>query len=192
MNKILAFAGSSRIDSVNKKLIKIAVQGAQEAGAEVTLIDLLDYPMPIYNGDLEDKDGLPEHARTFKKLLTSHDGILIASPEYNSTFPALLKNAIDWASRAESPDEPRLSAFRNKIAGIMCATPGGSGGMKGLLFLRLQLEYIGVIVLPNQQSVSNAYHAFDDQENLIDESKQKAVKSVGADLAKTLSKMNHA
>ncbi len=190
MNKILAFAASSRKDSLNKKLIRVAVEGAEEAGAEVTLIDLLDYPMPIYNGDLEDKDGLPEHAKSFKQILTDHDGILIASPEYNSAFPALLKNAIDWASRSESADEPRLSAYQNKIAGIMCATPGGSGGMKGLLFLRLQLEYIGVIVLPNQQSVSQAHNAFDDQGDLIDENKQKAVKSVGADLANTLVKMN--
>ncbi len=192
MNKILAFAASSRKDSLNKKLIRVAVEGAEEAAAEVTLIDLLDYPMPIYNGDLEDKDGLPENAKSFKQILTDHDGILIASPEYNSSFPALLKNAIDWASRSESPDEPRLSAYQNKIAAIMCATPGGSGGMKGLLFLRLQLEYLGMIVLPNQQSVSQAHNAFDDQGDLIDENKQKAVKSVGADLANTLVKMNSA
>lgn len=190
MNKILAFAGSSRKDSVNKKLVIIAAKGAEKAGAEVTIIDLLDYPMPIYNGDLEDKDGLPEHAKSFKQILTDHDGLLIASPEYNSSFPALLKNAIDWASRSESAEELRLSAYQNKIAAIMCATPGGSGGMKGLLFLRLQLEYLGTIVLPNQQSVSQAHNAFDDQGDLIDENKQKAVKSVGADLANTLVKMN--
>ena len=190
MNKILAFAGSSRINSINKKLVKVAAKGAEEAGAEVTLIDLLDYPMPIYNGDLEDKDGLPEHAKSFKQILTNHDGILIASPEYNSAFPALLKNAIDWASRAESPDEPRLSAYRNKVAGIMCATPGGSGGMKGLLFLRLQLEYLGMIVIPNQQSISQAYQAFNDQDELLNQNDQNAVKSVGTDLANTLDKMN--
>ncbi len=190
MNKILAFAGSSRIHSYNKKLVRIAAQGAEEAGAEVTLIDLLDYPMPIYNGDLEEKDGLPETAKAFKQLLTEHDGVLIASPEYNSAFPPLLKNAIDWASRAESPDEPRLSAYRNKIGAILCATPGGTGGMKGLLLLRLQLEYIGVMVIPNQQSVSHAHQAFDDEGRLIDGQKHEAVKGVGADLARTLMKIN--
>lgn len=190
MNKILAFAGSSRKDSVNKKMLKIAAVGAEEAGAQVTIIDLIDYPMPIYNGDLETKEGLPEHAKAFKQLLLEHDGILIASPEYNSGFPALLKNTIDWASRSESPDEGGLSAYQNKIAAIMCATPGGSGGMKGLLFLRLQLEYLGMIVVPNQQSVSQAHQAFNEQGELIDPAKQKAVKSVGADLANTLLKMN--
>lgn len=190
MNKILAFAGSSRKDSFNKKLIRIAVDGAKEAGAEVTLIDLLDYPMPIYNGDLEEQEGIPQHARSFKQILTDHDGILIATPEYNSAFPPLLKNAIDWASRSESVNEPRLSAYQGKLAAIMSATPGMGGGMKSMLFLRLQLEYIGVIVLPNQQSVSKAHQAFDNQGHLLDEKKHNAVKSVGADLAAALVKMN--
>ncbi len=190
MNKILAFSGSSRKDSFNKKMLNVAIVGAETAGAEVTVIDLADYPMPIYNGDLENNEGMPEHAQAFKKLLTEHDGLLIASPEYNSSFPALLKNAIDWASRSESPDETRLSAYQNKIAAIMCATPGGSGGMKALLFLRLQLEYLSMIVLPNQQSLSQAHQAFDDNGVLVDQKKVTAVKSVGADLANALLKMN--
>lgn len=190
MNKILAFSGSSRKDSFNKKMLKIAAAGAEAAGAEVTVIDLADFPMPIYNGDLEDNEGMPEHAQAFKKLLTEHDGLLIASPEYNSSFPALLKNAIDWASRSESPDEGGLSAYQNKIAAIMCATPGGSGGMKALLFLRLQLEYLSMIVLPNQQSLSQAHQAFDESDDLVEENKAAAVKSVGADLANALLKMN--
>ncbi|MFK8066625.1 MAG: NADPH-dependent FMN reductase [Gammaproteobacteria bacterium] len=190
MIKILAFSGSSRKDSVNKKMVKIAAQGAEEAGAEVTYIDLADYPMPIYNGDLEDAEGLPKGAQKFKKILTDHDGVLISTPEYNSSFPALLKNAIDWASRSESADETRLSAYQNKIAAIMCATPGGSGGMKGLMMLRLQLEHIGVIVLPNQQSISQAFNAFDEQGNLIDSKKQIAVKKIGADLVNLVNKIN--
>lgn len=189
MIKILAFAGSSRKDSVNKKLVKIASQGTKEVGAEVTIIDLADYPMPIYNGDLEAKEGLPEFAKSFKNILTEHDGILIASPEYNSSFSALLKNAIDWASRSESADEPRLSAYQNKFAAIMCATPGGSGGMKGLMMLRLQLEHIGVIVIPNQQSISQAHKAFDEDGNLIDDAKQTAIKSTGSDLVNMLKKI---
>ncbi len=188
MIKILAFSGSSRKDSVNKKMVKIAAQGVEKAGTEVTYIDLADYPMPIYNGDLEESEGLPKPAREFKKILTEHNGILISTPEYNSNFPALLKNAIDWASRSESADETRLSAYQNKFAAIMCATPGGSGGMKGLMMLRLQLEHIGVIVLPNQQSLSQAHQAFDEQGNLVDSKKQRAVKKVGSDLANILNR----
>lgn len=190
MTKILAFSGSSRRDSFNKKLVQIAAEGAKAAGANVTLIDLADYPMPIYNGDLEAEQGLPEAAKAFKQLLIDHDGLLIASPEYNSSFPALLKNAIDWASRAESPDEGRLIAYQGKMAGLMCATPGGLGGTKGLTMLRLQLEYIGVMVLPHQESVSVAHKAFDENGALLDSDKSDAVKQVGAELASALSKLN--
>lgn len=189
MSKILAFSGSCRRDSFNKKLISIAAAGAQAAGADVTLIDLADYPMPIYNGDLEDEHGLPEQAKAFKQLLLEHDAILIASPEYNSGFPALLKNAIDWASRAESSDEPRLAAYQGKVAAIMCATPGGMGGAKGLTMLRLQLEYIGVMVLPHQESVSQAHVAFAEDGKLLDERKQAAVEHVGAELADMVKKL---
>ena len=102
MLKILAFAGSSRKESFNKKLLKIAVLGVQEQGGYVTLIDLADYPMPIFNQDLEQEKGIPENARKLKQLMVEHNAFIIASPEYNSTFSPLLKNVIDWASRAES------------------------------------------------------------------------------------------
>lgn len=104
--KILALAGSARIESFNKKLVKIAAAGAADAGAEVTLIDLLDYPMPLFNEDLEAKDGLPESVLQFKALLKSHQGLLLACPEYNGSITPLLKNAIDWASRPEPGKHP--------------------------------------------------------------------------------------
>lgn len=189
MTKILAFAGSTRIESFNKKLLQVAVAGARDAGAEVTVIDLLDFPMPIFNQDLEAAEGMPEHAGRFKQLLIKHDGFLISSPEYNSCIPALLKNAIDWASRAEPQDTAPMAAYRGKVAGIMAATPGGNGGMRSLLVLRLLLEYIGVIVIPNQQSLSRANLAFADNGSLLDAEKKKAVEGLAADLTSTLIKL---
>src|ERR1700722_14157917 len=109
--RILAFAGSTRKDSYNKRLVRIAAQGAEAAGAKVTIIDLADFPMPLYDGDLEQSAGQPEHGVRLKKLLTESDGLLLASPEYNSSYSAVLKNSIDWVSRSVQ-GEPPLLAFR--------------------------------------------------------------------------------
>ena len=113
MAKILAFASSARADSLNKKLVAIAAQGAREAGADVTVVDLADYPMPLFDEDLEAQQGMPDTARAFKHLLMEHDGFLIASPEYNSAFSPLLKNAIDWASRAPKTHRVRLPSNKS-------------------------------------------------------------------------------
>ena len=112
--KILAFAGSARDASFNKKLVKIAIEGARKAGAEVNSIDLKDYPMPLFDQDYEAKKGIPENAKKVKKMMVESDGFLISAPEYNSSITPLLKNTIDWASRAESKDEPPLSAYKGK------------------------------------------------------------------------------
>lgn len=189
MPNILAFAGSSRAASFNKKLIKIAASGAQEAGVSVTLIDLADYPMPIFNQDLEQEEGMPASAREFKKLMVEHDAFMIASPEYNSAFSPLLKNVIDWASRSESDDEPPLVAYKGKMAAIMAASPGALGGLRGLVFLRMLLGNIGVTVLPDQQTVPQAFKAFNDDGSLIEERKQTAVLELGRQLAQTLDKL---
>lgn len=186
MVKILAFAGSSRKDSANKKLVKIAAVAAKNAGASVTVIDLADYPMPIFNQDLEIEQGMPEKAREFKQLLIEHDGFLIASPEYNSAFSPLLKNAIDWASRAESKDEPPLQAYKGKSVSIMSTSPGGLGGLRGLVFLRMLLANIGMIVLPEQQAIPQAFKAFSEQGTLVDINQQQAVEKLGVNLVKML------
>src|SRR4051794_3544661 len=110
--KILAFAGSTRTASFNKQVVQIAAEGARAAGAQVEIIDLRDLPMPLFDQDLEAAEGLPENAKKFKALLRSSDALLIASPEYNSSISAVLKNAIDWASRAETEEEPPLVCFR--------------------------------------------------------------------------------
>ena len=175
MPKLLAFAGSSRKDSFNKRLVKIAASGAESAGATVTVIDLADFPMPIFNEDLESTKGMPDKAREFKNHLIEHDGFLIASPEYNSSLSALLKNAIDWASRSETDNEAPLVAYRGKVAAIMAASPGGLGGIRGLVFLRMLLGNIGVFVLPDQQVIPQAFKAFGDDGLLVDAKQQRAI-----------------
>ena len=112
--KILAFAGSLRADSYNKKLVRIAAEGAREAGAEVTCIDLRDYPLPIYDGDLQMKSGVPKNAVNLKRMMASHHGVLLVTPEYNSSVPPLLKNAIDWVTRVQDAHEGRGQVFRER------------------------------------------------------------------------------
>lgn len=187
--KILAFAGSTREDSLNKKMVRVAADGARAAGADVTWVDLRDYPMPLYDGDLEAAHGLPEAARRLKALFQSHQGLLIASPEYNSMFSGVLKNSIDWISRSEG-DEPPLSAFKGKTAVIMSASPGALGGLRGLSPLRLLLSNISVLVLPQQMALGHAQQLFDAQGHLTDEGKRASVEALGAVLAQTLLKLN--
>ncbi|BDI14623.1 oxidoreductase [Nostoc cf. commune SO-36] len=187
--KILAFAGSTRIESYNKKLVKIAAAGAQAAGAEVTYIDLRDLPLPLYDEDLEAQEGIPANARTFKDLLISHQGLLVASPEYNSSLTPVLKNAIDWASRP-APNEAPLAAFAGKVATIMSASPGALGGLRGLVHLRSILGNIKVLVLPDQIAVSKAYEAFNPDGTLVDPKQQESIEKLGEGLTKILLKLN--
>ncbi len=187
--RILAFAGSTRTDSFNKKLIRIAVKGAQAAGAEVTLIDLRDYPMPLYDGDLEAKEGIPPNGRKFKELLLAHQGLLLSCPEYNSSISGVLKNAIDWASR-EAPGETPLACFKGKTAALMSASPGGLGGLRGLVHVRSILGNIGVLVLPDQVAVPKAHEAFQLDGSLKDPKQQAAVEKLGLDLAALLQKLH--
>lgn len=166
--KLLFFAGSSRKESVNKKLAKAASEIAAKHGAEATFIDMIDYDMPIFNEDLEREEGAPDAAQKFKALLVEHDGFFIASPEYNSTFSALLKNAIDWSTRPSVKGEAPLVAFKGKVAALGAASPGGLGGLRGLPPLRVLLGNIGVHVLPEQIAVGGAFQAFDDNGALSD------------------------
>jgi len=187
--RILAFGGSLRRDSFNQKLATIAAQGAREAGAEVTLIALRDFPMPVYDGDLEDAGGLPEAAKKLKALFREHHGLLIASPEYNSSISGALKNAIDWVSRQETDDEPSLLALSGKSAVLMSASPGALGGLRGLVTVRSILGNIGITVLPDQMAVGKAYEAFNGDGSLKDAKQQSGIKGLGAKLAQHLKKM---
>lgn len=180
--RILAFAGSTREGSLNKKLIRIAAEGAREAGADVTLIDLRDFPLPLYDGDHEKQSGLPGEALKLKALFKEHHALMISSPEYNSSFSAVLKNALDWVSRP-SPNEKSLESFQGKVALLYSASPGALGGLRGLVHLRSLLSNIKVLVLPEQLAIGNA------EENLQLEDKQKAIKAMAATLAATTAKL---
>ena len=187
--KITAFAGSTRTASFNKKLLARAAEAARAAGAEVTVVDLRDLALPLFDEDLEAAGGLPEGAKKFKALLRASDGFLIASPEYNSSITGALKNAIDWASRAESDDEPPLAAFRGKAAALFAASPGALGGLRGLVHLRAILGNIGVLVLPDQVAIPTAHEAFDDAGKLKDERKAKQVAALAQSLVGTARKL---
>lgn len=186
--KIAAFSGSARKGSLNALLLAQAVQAARAAGAEVSVIDLRALDMPIYDGDLEDRAGLPEGARRFKQILRESDGLLIASPEHNSTYSALLKNAIDWATRG-GKDEPPGSVFAGKTAAILAASPGALGGLRGLFALREFLQNLGVTVLANMYGLGQAGAAFNDDGTLKDEKSAAAVAGVAGGLAATLQKL---
>jgi NAD(P)H-dependent FMN reductase len=186
--RIVAFAGSLRADSFNRKLVRIAAAGAEEAGADVTEIDLRDYPMPVYDGDLEAAEGIPEPVRRLKAMLKPADGFLIASPEYNSSISGMLKNVIDWTSRPE-PDEPRLAAWSGKAAALMSASPGALGGLRGLVHVRSILGNIDVLVLPGQRAIGHAADAFDHDGALRDAKQQEAVRGLGRGLSELVARL---
>lgn len=188
--RILAFAGSLRSGSFNKKLVKIAIDAARGSGADVTYLDLRDLPLPVFDQDEEEERGLPENARKLKELFKSHHGFLLSAPEYNSSITGVLKNAIDWASRAESEEEPPLIAFRGKVCALMSASPGGLGGLRGLVHVRAILGNIGVFVLPDQVSIPLAHEAFDENGALKDARMQENVACLGRKLVEIARKLN--
>ncbi len=183
--KLLFLSGSCRKDSFNKKLSKIACDIASKQGIEATFIDLADFDMPIYNGDLEDESGVPENAIKLKKIFIEHDGFFIASPEYNSSFSSLLKNTLDWISREHEENEPSLAAYRGKVAAISSTSPGGLGGMRGLVPLRMLLGNIGVTVIPDQLAIPAAHNCFNDKGQLTDDKQAKALQNVISSFVKT-------
>jgi chromate reductase len=186
--RILAFAGSVRRESFNRRLVRIAAASAEQAGGQVTLIELSDFPLPLFDQDLEAKQDAPENATKLKQLFATHDGLLIASPEYNSSITPLLKNVIDWVSRP-GDGKPSLAAYRGKVAALMSASPGGLGGLRGLVHVRAILGNIGVLVLPDQVCVSDAANAFTDDGRLKDNKRQAAVEGLGASLVEMLWKL---
>jgi NAD(P)H-dependent FMN reductase len=186
--KILAFAGSVRRESFNRRVLRIAARGAEATGASVTTIELADYPLPLFDQDFEAASGEPSQARRLKDLFLAHEGLLLACPEYNSSITPLLKNTIDWVSRP-APGEPDLAAYRGKVAGLVSASPGALGGLRGLRHVREILGNIGVIVVPQQMAVAKAMDAFGDDGNLKDARQQAAVESVGRAVAELLLRM---
>jgi NAD(P)H-dependent FMN reductase len=168
--------------------VRNAVKGARDAGAEVTLIDLKDFPLPLFDQDLEAEHGMPDNGMKLKKFFIDHDGLLIAAPEYNSSVTAVLKNAIDWVSRPAA-GEPPLVAFRGKVATLMSASPGTLGGLRGLVHVRSILGNIGVIVLPDQIALAKAHEAFEPDGSLSDLKQQAGIEALGKTLASFLMKI---
>lgn len=184
--KILVFGGSLRLESYNQKLAALAAEAAHRAGAEVTLISLRDYRLPLFDEDFEEADGKPEAAKQLKEMFVQSDGFIIASPEYNSGMTAALKNTIDWVSRADSEDEAPLIAFKGKAAAILSASPGGGGGARSLSQLRTLLENIRVNVIDGQVTVPKAYEAFTVEDRLVDGALMAAVEDLADKLVRKL------
>lgn len=181
--RILAFSGSARRESLNRKLLAVAVQATREAGGEVTLLDLNEFTLPLYHGDLEAADGLPAHAVKLIQLILGHDGLLIASPEYNSMFTPLLKNTIDWCTRGD--DNP----FVGKVAAVISASPGALGGVRSLKLTQQLLTHLGCHVVPGQTMLPQAGKAFDAAGALIEARAQKSVQTLATLLVETTRKL---
>ena len=175
---ILAFAGSARRDSLNRKFLAVAVAAVRGAGGEVTLVDLNDYVMPLYHGDLEDADGLPANATKLIGEILAHDGLLIASPEYNSMITPLLKNTIDWCTRADE------NPFQGKVAAVISASPGAFGGVRSLKLAQQLLLHLGCVVVPGQTALPHADAAFDEDAALKNVRTQQAVTRLAEDLVR--------
>ncbi len=187
--KILAFAGSTRTGSYNKKLVHLAATAARGAGAEVTLIDLRDYPMPLFDEDLEAAEGMPAPAQKLKELFLSHNGLLLSCPEYNSSISAVLKNSIDWVSR-KGPGPLAEWPFTGKVAALLAASPGALGGLRGLVTVRSILSNIDVLVLPDQLAISRAFEAFTPEGALKDAKQQATVEGVATKLVQMVRKLH--
>lgn len=175
--QILVFAGSSRLGSYNRKLAALAAEELRRAGMGVTLAELREYPMPLYDGDAESAQGLPENALRLKEQMREHDALVVASPEYNGSFSALFKNTIDWLSRP-GPGEKPLAIFRGKVAGLLSASPGQGAGKRGLRHVRELLEMMGMKVVPTQVNIARAAEAFDDAGQLVRQEDRAAVQQL--------------
>ncbi len=189
--RIVAFACSLREGSFNRRLVRVAGDGLEAAGARVTRLDLRDYPLPLYDADLEKWDGLPANALALKDVFAAHDGILFSLPEYNGSMTPLFKNTIDWASRPTPSAKDGLAWARNKPVALTSASNGALGGMRGLFQARWTLTICGMLVIPQQKALSKAATAFDAAGNLIDEKERDAVYAVAkalVDLASQLSR----
>jgi chromate reductase, NAD(P)H dehydrogenase (quinone) len=164
--KILVIPGSLRTGSLNARLAAAAAYEFAQADAEVTRISLGDFPLPIYDGDLQTKSGVPKNAINLKRMIGAHHGVLIVTPEYNSSVPALVKNTIDWVTRVQDASEARGQVFRETPFAIAAASGGRLGGTRALAALRLILSACHATVIPNQLALSFADQAYDDMDRL--------------------------
>lgn len=179
--RVLCFAGANRAGSYNRRLARAAHATLVEIGAEATLLDLRDHPLPLYDGDLEAAEGVPENALRLKTLFKTHQALLIAAPEYNSSITPLLKNTLDWVSRKHQDESGRVP-YAGKVAALVSASTGNLGGLRGLLHVRQVLTTLGVLVLPEQLALSNAHEAFDETGRLKDARQQATLENIAQKL----------
>jgi chromate reductase len=183
--KLLFFAGSAREASYNKRLARLGSEIAEANGIAATFADLGDYPMPLYDADLQALDGIPENARKFEALMKVHSGIFIACPEYNASITPLLKNTLDWVSRVRNEGEEPLAVFKTRVFALGSSSPGGMGGLRGVNTVRTTLELgLGALVLPDQFAVPKAAEAFADNGHLKNKDSQESFKKVIQKLAR--------
>jgi chromate reductase, NAD(P)H dehydrogenase (quinone) len=177
--KILVIPGSLHVGSHNGRLAALAAKELALAEADVTRISLADYPLPLFDAEMVAEVGPPQHAVQLQRMLEAHQGVFMTSPEYSASVTPLVKNTIDWLSRARARGEPTYAAFKNRVFAVGAASSGSGGGVRALLALRQILELgCGALVIPEQIAVANAAEAFDDMDNLRDESAANALKTM--------------
>ena len=177
--RLLFLSGSARDGSLNKRLARLGADIAHRTGSAATFADLGDYPLPLYDGDLETRDGVPDNALKLKSLMDAHQGIFIASPEYNASFSPLLKNTLDWISRIKDDAGVAGQVYRTRVFALGSASPGAFGGLRGLLQIRQVLEIgLGALVLPDQVIIPNAGKAFDANGQLSDKATADRLEAV--------------
>jgi len=186
--RILAFAGSLRSASLNRKLLAVAVAGARSAGAEVTTIDLREFALPLYDGDLEAAQGIPPAARRLKDLFIEHQALLIACPEYNSSITAVLKNTLDWISRQDGA-ESGLVPYEGKVAGLFSASPGPFGAVRSLEAVRGVLMSLGCMVIPRRVALPRAHEAFAEDGTLKDPKQTELVHGLAGEVVRVITKL---
>jgi NAD(P)H-dependent FMN reductase len=176
--KILVIPGSLRTGSLNARLAGVAAHEIARSGADVTRISLADYPLPLYDGDLQAKSGVPKHAINLKRMMSAHHGVLIVTPEYNSSVPPLVKNTIDWVSRVQDTHETRGQVFRDRVFAIASASGGRLGGSRALSALRLILSACHATVIANQLALSFADDAYDETDRLKHSADSETLKAL--------------
>jgi chromate reductase len=176
--KILVIPGSLRTGSLNAKLAAVVAHEVAQAGAEVTRISLADFPLPIYDGDLQAKSGVPKNAVNLKRMIAAHHGVVIVTPEYNSSVPALVKNTVDWVTRVQDLHEARGQVFRERPFAIAAASESRLGGARALAALRLILSACQATVIPSQLALSFAIDAYDDMDRLKHPADAEALKAL--------------
>lgn len=188
--RILVFAGSNRTGAYSGRTADAAMKALALQGAEVTRIALIDYPLPIMDEDLEREKGVPENAMRLARHIMAHDGMLIASPEYNSSIPPLLKNTLDWISRVRRDAGRPVKPFAGKVAGLCSSSDGNFAGIRGLYHLRSVLMNCGVEVITPQCSVAQAKTAFDEDGEFREERLRHQMENVARTLVERASMLS--